>query len=109
MMNEAYDVIVVGGGAAGLSGALALARARRSVLVVDDGRPRNAPAGHVHNYLGSEGTPPAELLATGRDEVTRYGGEIVTGHVETAAKDGERFLVTLDGDRAVRARRLLVA
>ena len=52
-----YDVVVIGGGAAGLSGALTLARAGRSVLVVDDGRPRNAPAGHVHNYLGREGTP----------------------------------------------------
>ena len=61
-MEETYDVVVVGGGAAGLSGALALARARRSVLVVDAGEPRNAPAGQVHNYLGREGTPPGELL-----------------------------------------------
>jgi len=56
---ETYDVVVVGGGAAGLSGALALGRARRTVLVLDAGEPRNAPAGHVHNYLGREGTPPA--------------------------------------------------
>ncbi len=108
-MGETYDVVVVGGGAAGLSGALALARARRSVLVVDAGQPRNAPAGHVHNYLTREGTPPAELVAAGRDEVTRYGGRIVTGRVEAAAKDGDGFLVTLDGARSVRARRLLVA
>ncbi|MQY02664.1 methyltransferase domain-containing protein [Actinomadura macrotermitis] len=107
-MNEAYDVVVVGGGSAGLSGALALARARRSVLVVDAGDPRNAPAGHVHNYLGREGTPPAELVAAGRDEVTRYGGEIVTGRVESAAKLGDGFTVTLDDGREVRARRLLV-
>ena len=65
-MDEQYDVVVVGGGAAGLSGALALSRARRSVLVVDDGAPRNARAGHVHNYLGREGATPAELLASGR-------------------------------------------
>ncbi|MFF3672074.1 FAD-dependent oxidoreductase [Microtetraspora malaysiensis] len=107
-MDETYDVVVVGGGAAGLSGALALARARRSVLVVDEGRPRNAPAGHVHNYLGREGTPPAELAAAGRDEVTRYGGQIVSGRAETAAKAGDGFLVTLDDARHVRARRLLV-
>ncbi len=56
-----YDVVVVGGGAAGLSGALALVRARRSVLVVDAGQPRNAPAAHVHNYLTRDGTPPSEL------------------------------------------------
>ncbi|MDT7578799.1 MAG: hypothetical protein QOK35_59, partial [Pseudonocardiales bacterium] len=74
-MDETYDVVVVGGGAAGLSGAVALSRARRSVLVVDAGSPRNAPAGHVHNYLGREGTPPAELYAAGRAELVAYGGE----------------------------------
>ena len=56
--KQQYDVVVIGGGAAGLSGALALARSRRSVLVVDAGEPRNAPADGVHNYLGREGTPP---------------------------------------------------
>ena len=90
-MDETYDVVVVGGGAAGLSGALALARARRSVLVVDAGQPRNAPAGQVHNYLAREGTPPAELLAAGRDEVTRYGGEIVAGRVEAAVAGRRRL------------------
>jgi thioredoxin reductase len=108
-MDEAYDVVVVGGGAAGLGGALALARARRAVLVVDAGEPRNAPAEQVHNYLTRDGTPPAELLAAGRDEVLRYGGEIVTGRVEEALRDGAGFLLTMDGGRRVRARRLLVA
>ena len=59
-MQSAYDVVVVGGGAAGLNGALALARSRRSVLVVDSGAPRNGPAAEVHNYLTRDGTPPAE-------------------------------------------------
>jgi thioredoxin reductase len=108
MIDKVYDVVVVGGGAAGLSGALALARARRSVLVVDAGEPRNAPAGHVHNYLGREGTPPAELLAAGRDEVSQYGGEVTAGRVDTVAKEGEGFLVRLEDGRAVAARRLLV-
>jgi thioredoxin reductase len=103
-----YDVVVVGGGAAGLSGALALARARRSVLVVDAGQPRNAPAGQVHNYLGREGTPPAELLAAGRAEVTRYGGEITTGRVAAIARDGDAFEVTVAGGQTLRAGRLLV-
>ncbi|MFJ2031163.1 methyltransferase domain-containing protein [Streptosporangium sp. NPDC087985] len=110
-MEEKYDVVVVGGGAAGLSGALALSRARRSVLVVDAGAPRNAPAGHVHNYLGREGTPPGELLAAGRAEVTGYGGEIVTGTVTSAhpLDEGEGgFRVLLADGRTVRARRLLV-
>jgi thioredoxin reductase/SAM-dependent methyltransferase len=107
-VDETYDVVVVGGGAAGLSGALALARARRSVLVVDAGQQRNQPAGQVHNYLGRDGTPPAELVATGREEVTRYGGELLTGRVETAVPDAGGFRVTTDGGRTVRARRLLV-
>jgi thioredoxin reductase len=108
MVDETYDVVVVGGGAAGLSGAVALGRARRSVLVVDGGRPRNAPARQVHNYLGREGAPPAELLASGRDEVRRYGGEVVAGRVDAAAKEGAGFLVVLGGGRRLRARRLLV-
>ena len=66
MVDKVYDVVVVGGGPAGLSRALALARGRRSVLVVDGGNQRNALAGHVHNYLAAEGTPPGELLAAGR-------------------------------------------
>src|SRR4051812_49984355 len=72
--HERYDVVVIGGGAAGLSAGVALARACRSVLVVDAGEPRNAPAGHVHNYLGREGSTPADLLADGRAAVTGYGG-----------------------------------
>ncbi|CAA9217922.1 MAG: Thioredoxin reductase [uncultured Corynebacteriales bacterium] len=103
-----YDVVVVGGGAAGLAGALVLARARRRVVVVDAGGQRNAPAGHVHNYLGREGTPPAELVAIGRREVESYGAEVVRGTVTAARADGAGFVVTTDAG-ALRARRLLVA
>ncbi len=107
--DHLYDVVIIGGGAAGLSGAVTLARSRRSVLVVDAGQPRNAPANGVHNYLGREGTPPAELLAIGRAEVTGYGGEVLPG-VATAARreDDGTFRVTLDDGREVSARRLLV-
>ncbi|GAB3933747.1 NAD(P)/FAD-dependent oxidoreductase [Micromonospora vulcania] len=107
-MDETYDVVVVGGGAAGLSGALALTRARRSVLVIDSGEPRNAPAGHVHNYLTRDGTPPAELLATGRTEVAGYGGQFRTGRVDAASRDDEGFKLSLDDGSTLRARRLLV-
>ena len=107
-MDEIYDVVVVGGGAAGLSGAVALARSCRSVLVIDAGDPRNAPAGHVHNFLTRDGTPPAEIYAAGRDELTRYGGRVETGRVTALSRDGERFRVQI-GRRAVMARRLLVA
>ncbi|MCC3298964.1 NAD(P)/FAD-dependent oxidoreductase [Arthrobacter caoxuetaonis] len=105
-----YDVVVIGGGAAGLSGALALARARRTVLVVDAGEPRNAPASHVHNYLGQEGAPPAELYAAGRQEVLQYGAEIVQGRVETVGRiDGGGFSVRLASGDTVRACRILAA
>src|SRR5512134_1448481 len=100
-MDEQYDVVVVGGGAAGLSGALALSRARRSVLVVDSGEPRNAPADRIHNYLGREGTPPGELLATGRAEVAGYGGQFRTGRVEAATRDDDGFRLSLDGGDSV--------
>ena len=107
-MSENYDVVVIGGGAAGLSGAVALARSRRSVLVVDAGEPRNAPAGHVHNFLTRDGTPPAEIYAAGRNEVTRYGGRVETGRVTALRRDSEQFEVQI-GSRTVTARRLLVA
>lgn len=108
-METTYDVVVIGGGAAGLSGALALARARRSVLVLDAGSPRNAPAGHVHNYLGREGTPPADLVAAGRAEVASYGGEVVTAQVSSLEHlDDGRFRVHAEGRPPIAARRLLV-
>ncbi|QKV96670.1 NAD(P)/FAD-dependent oxidoreductase [Streptomyces sp. NA02950] len=107
--ERAYDVVVVGGGAAGLSGALTLGRSRRSVLVIDAGQPRNAPAEGVHSLLGHEGTPPATLLATGRAEVRGYGGEIVDGTVVAAeCRDTGGFRVTLADGTAVHAERLLV-
>jgi thioredoxin reductase len=105
-----YDVLVVGGGAAGLSGALVLSRARRRVLVVDAGEPRNAPAAHMHGYLSRDGLPPAELLAAGREEVTGYGGEILSGAVTELVRCGASgFWVLLADGRRFSARRLLVA
>lgn len=104
-----YDVLVVGGGAAGLSGATALARARRSVLVVDAGEPRNAPAAHVHAYLSRDGAAPTEILAAGREELASYGGGFTTDTVSHARReeDGD-FVVSLADGGDVRARRLLL-
>jgi thioredoxin reductase len=107
-MDENFDVVVIGGGAAGLSGALALARSRRSVLVVDGGQPRNAPAEGVHNFLTRDGTPPHQLFDLGRAEVRRYGGRIEPGNVGSVRQADDGFVVELDG-RAVRARRILLA
>ena len=104
------DVAVVGGSAAGLAAALQLGRQRRSVIVVDAGEPRNAPAAHMHSYLGHEGLPPSELTAIGREEVRSYGGEVVAGRVvDVTRTDDDRFRVELAGGHTVFARRVLAA
>jgi thioredoxin reductase len=106
--TQRFDVVVIGGGAAGLTGALTLARARRSVLVLDAGEPRNAPASGVHGYLGLDGIPPRELVRRGVEEVRRYGGQVRTNLATTARRDPNGFVVTTDDGATVRARRLLV-
>lgn len=104
------DVAVIGGSAAGLAAALQLGRQRRSVIVVDAGEPRNAPAAHMHSYLGREGVPPAELTAAGREEVRSYGGEVLDGRVSRVARtDDGRFRLELVGGHSVVARRVLAA
>ncbi|MGW2934950.1 NAD(P)/FAD-dependent oxidoreductase [Streptomyces sp. NPDC001156] len=109
-MTEKYEVVVVGGGAAGLSAALVLGRARRRTLVVDAGEPRNAPAAHMHGYLSRDGMPPAEFLAVGREEIARYGVELVRDRAVDAVRDADgEFGVALASGRTVHARRLVVA
>jgi thioredoxin reductase len=108
MEELSIDVIVLGGGAAGLSGALTLARARRSVLVLDSGEPRNAPAEGVHNFLTRDGIPPAELIERGAAEVARYGGRLLHARVESVRRDGTGFVVATEDGRVRHARRLLV-
>ncbi|GAA4009434.1 NAD(P)/FAD-dependent oxidoreductase [Allokutzneria multivorans] len=103
-----HDVVVIGGGAAGLSAALVLGRARRSVLVVDAGEPRNQPAAHMHGFLSRDGMPPGELLAVGRAEVAGYGGEIRSGRAVSARRNGTGFVVELADGNEVSARRLVV-
>ena len=107
-LADRYDVVVVGGGPAGLNGALMLARSRRSVLVLDAGAPRNAPADAVHGLFAREGTPPSELLRRGRAEVRSYGGAVADGEVVGASRDDDGFTVALADGRSVGARRLLV-
>src|ERR1700716_3480496 len=72
--GETVDAVVIGGGAAGLNGALMLARSRRSVVVIDSGTPRNAPAEAMHGFIVLDGTPPTEILKRGREQVRQCGG-----------------------------------
>nr|WP_078878297.1 NAD(P)/FAD-dependent oxidoreductase [Streptomyces sp. NBRC 110035] len=109
-----YDVVVVGGGAAGLSAALVLGRARLRALVVDAGEPRNAPSSHMQGYLSRDGMSPAAFLAAGREEVAGYGVELLAGRVTDVTRNDTGtgtadFTALLDGGRTVRARRLIVA
>lgn len=106
MKTRSCDVAIVGGGAAGLSAALVLGRARRRVVVVDAGSPRNASAGHMHGYLSRDGMPPGELLATGRAEAIGYGVEIIDGHVLRIDPD---LAVHVADGQVLTARRILVA
>ena len=104
------DVIVVGGGVAGLAAAVALGRSRRSVVVVDAGEPRNAPSHGAHNVLGQEGVPPLELLARGRAEAQAYGVRIVPGLVTGASGVLDDFTIEVgSGSVTVRSRRVVLA
>ncbi|MEU9361475.1 bifunctional NAD(P)/FAD-dependent oxidoreductase/class I SAM-dependent methyltransferase [Streptomyces sp. NPDC048301] len=109
-MERHCDVAVIGGSAAGLAAALQLSRQRRGVVVVDDGTPRNAPAAHMHGYLGHEGAAPGELMEIGRAEVRSYGGEVLTGRVlGVHRRDDGRFRLDLTGGHTLVARRVLAA
>ncbi|WP_420039909.1 NAD(P)/FAD-dependent oxidoreductase [Gordonia sp. MP11Mi] len=106
-----YDVVIVGGGAAGLAAAVALGRSLRSVLVVDAGAQRNLPSEAAHNVLGREGISPGDLLRVGRAEAESYGVEFVDGTATGAQCDESAggFTVDVDGGTTVRARRVVLA
>jgi hypothetical protein len=100
------DVAIVGGGAAGVNAALVLGRARRDVILVDAGTPRNAPAAHMQGFLSRDGMRPTALLQTGRLEIERYGVEIVEERV-VGAHPG--ITLRLAGGRTISTRQLLLA
>lgn len=106
---DQYDAIIVGGGPGGLSAALALGRARKRVLLVDGGTPRNARAVEVHTFLTRDGTPPAEMRRIAREQLTPYTTvKVRDGRVDEVIADGNGFVVSALGER-VRARKVLLA
>ena len=108
--DDLRDVIIIGGGAAGLSAALTLARARRRTTVIDAGEPRNAAAAHIHGVPGFEDIAPHEFLARGRRDATAHGAEIIPGRVrKIGSRDDESFTVVMDAEEAFLARRLVIA
>lgn len=105
-----HDVIVVGGGIAGLSAALVLGRATRDVLVLDAGHPRNEPAAAAHGFVTRDGTPPLELVRIARDELTRYPNVTIRdGTASQVRTDGPSFALSLESGEDVTARKLVLA
>ena len=108
--NAHFDVAIVGGGAAGLSAALWLARYLHTVVLVDSGDPRNWETRGVNGYLGLPGIKPSELRGLGRDECRKHGVELIDGTVLCVSrKSDEHYELQLEGGRKVSGSRLLLA
>jgi len=108
-VGRVFDVIVVGGGPAGLSAALMLGRCRRRVLLCDDGQPRNRHSHALHGYLTRDGIDPAELNAIGRRELEQYNIRCRAIHVTAAERRGELFQVTFENGEVDQSKYLLIA
>jgi thioredoxin reductase len=110
MESKRYDVAVVGGGPAGLTAAIWLARYLHGVVVVDSGDPRNWETRGINGFLSRPGIRPPELRALGREECIKYGVDFVSGIVDEAINEtGELFAICIRGGTTIEARRILLA
>ncbi|ADO72425.1 NAD(P)/FAD-dependent oxidoreductase [Stigmatella aurantiaca] len=106
----AYDVVIVGGGPAGLNAALYLGRARRAVLLCDAGTPRNAAAAHMHGFGSRDGIPPPEFRRISREQLLHYPNvEMRDTRVGSVEAHEGGFRVSLGDGTTVAARRILLA
>jgi thioredoxin reductase (NADPH) len=108
MSEDDYDCLIIGGGPAGLTAAIYLARYLRNALVIDDGNSRAALIPESHNYPGFKGIGGTELLKRLRDQLSRYGGQVHDATVEKLSANGDGFAAEAGG-RTLRARKVLMA
>ncbi len=105
-----FDAVVIGGSYAGMAAGLQLARARRKILLIDAGQPRNRFASHSHGFLTQDGAPPAEIAAEARSQLMEYPTvEWRPGRVEEVTGEVDNFLVALADGSTYQARRIILA
>src|SRR5918998_6817519 len=105
-----HDALIIGGSFAGLSAAMYIARARRSVCIVDTGSPRNRFAAHSHGFFAQDGSAPEAMLATARSQVAAYPtAAFIAGEALSAAREPDGFSVTLATGEVLEGARLVLA
>jgi thioredoxin reductase len=104
-----YDVAIIGGGPAGLSAGLVLARCRRKIIVIDDGNQRNLRSHGLHGFLTRDGILPQDFLAKGKEEILSYGAEFMKDVVTDAEKTDQHFELTLAEGNNIQAKKILIA
>lgn len=109
MNGPLIDAIVIGGGPAGLSAAMAAGRACRSVVVIDDAQPAHFAAAAVHNVIGFDGVAPRELRSRAWEQLAAYDVKLQIGQVVTAERHADRFVVVLADGTVVHARSVVLA
>ena len=104
-----YDVMIIGGGPAGLSAAMVLGRCRRKVILFDTGKPRNRWSESMNGFITRDGIVPTEFLKLGRKELAKYGIEVKRHEITCIDHSDEGFLATDENNETYRSKKLLLA